>query len=71
MKAINLKTTLLFNQIYLSNLPSWAQRRSYTVESLGLQGTILLIISNMRWKLPLIGLFNAYNALQESLQRNY
>ena len=46
-------------------LPSWAQRRSYTVESLGLQGTILFDkISNMRWKLPLIGLFNAYNALQ-------
>tara|TARA_B100000575_G_C23143750_1_gene666856 strand:+ start:12680 stop:14341 length:1662 start_codon:yes stop_codon:yes gene_type:complete len=46
-------------------LPSWAQRRSYTVESLGLKGTILFNkAANIRWEVPLIGLFNAYNALQ-------
>ncbi len=46
-------------------LPSWAQGRRYTVETLGLDGTSLTEIpTNTRWKLPLVGLFNAYNALQ-------
>lgn len=46
-------------------IPSWVQKRTCTVESLGLQGTILFDkTSNKRWELPLIGLFNAYNALQ-------
>ncbi len=46
-------------------LPAWAQGRSYTIESLGLAGTTLLDkTANLRFELPLVGLFNAYNALQ-------
>ena len=46
-------------------LPSWAQGRKYTVEILGLHGTILTeTTSKTRWEIPLVGLFNAYNALQ-------